>query len=334
MNRCRWILGLVLIGLVASSGAWAHDVPDSEVVVIRTPLTKILVVAVPPRLINLGLVDTNIVRQATSGLPVVGVGEQVFVAAAPGPLQANSPVYTWSLTPASGSSVNTILDAGTVGKTFTPDVAGDYKVTLKITHTKGDTTLTQTITAGKYVGYEKCAECHADFPTLGFVAAWKETGHAKMLQRGLSCTLSSGYNKACVKCHSTGYNAENTTVTPGDNDGFADKARDLAWTFPDSLTKGTWVQLPKGKGGTTPDSLQAGAWRLVLTGSAWDTLPDTLKARANIQCEACHGPGSEHAVTSPGNKAKIGRSLQVGVCARCHDDGAHHVRPLGWGQSG
>ena len=137
---------------------WADDTPDEEVIQIRTPQTKILVVAVPPRLINEGEVDTTIVRQSTSGLPVVGIGEQVYVAAAPGGLE--SPTFAWSLAAPEGSAVTNFADAPRVGKTFTPDVMGDYVVSLAITHAGGDTTLMQTITAAKYVGVDRCGQCH------------------------------------------------------------------------------------------------------------------------------------------------------------------------------
>ena len=48
-----------------------------------------------------------------------------------------------------------------------------------------------------------------------------------------------------------------------------------------------------------------------------------LKNLANIQCENCHGPGSRH----PGSPSI---SLDVKVCASCHQNGTNHVRPEQW----
>jgi hypothetical protein len=325
MRRSRWFfLGLVLC-LAVSGTVWGHDIPDEEIIQIRTPLTKILIVAVAPRLINEGDVDTTVVKQSSSGLPVVGVGEQVYVAASPGGLDATA--FAWSLAAPTGSSA-AIADAAQVGKMFTPDMEGDYTVSLVITHSGGDTTLTQVITAAKYVGVDRCGQCHPQVK-----ATWEQTGHAKMLQRALSGTLSGHYSGACVRCHSVSSNTSNLNVTPSDNDGFEEVAAQVGWTIPEHLNEGTWAQSDAPQ---TPDALAVGAWNLDVTGTAWDNLPAELKALANIQCENCHGPGSAHAAggfAGPKGAKKIGKSLEVGVCAKCHDDGHYHVRPHEWENS-
>ena len=55
-------------------------------------------------------------------------------------------------------------------------------------------------------------------------------------------------------------------------------------------------------------------------------MPAQLQNLANIQCENCHGPGSQH----PGAPSI---SLDVKVCASCHQDGTHHVYPEQWENS-
>jgi hypothetical protein len=40
------------------------------------------------------------------------------------------------------------------------------------------------------------------------------------------------------------------------------------------------------------------------------------KGRQDVQCESCHGPGSEHVKDPPG---RIDVQVPVGVCVRCHE---------------
>jgi hypothetical protein len=325
------LLGLGLAAFCLLIGAiplGASDTPDEEVILIRTPETKIVVVAVAPRVINEGLVDTTKARQSSSGLPIVGIGEQVYLAASTGGLTVTN--FTWTLTKATGSSA-TLIDATGVGKTFTADVAGEYLVTLKMTHAGGDTTVTQSITASSYVGTSRCAQCHA-----GTHTTWLETNHAEALKKKISGLQTGHFGSSCIKCHSVGANTSNITGTTPANGGFWDIAVKEGWAFPSSLTQGTWV--PVASGGTpSEDAFVNGAWALDLTGSVYEQMPAALKDVSNIGCEACHGPGNAHAsggFSGASGQKKIGLSLENGVCARCHDDGHYHVRPHEWDDSG
>jgi len=118
-------------------------------------------------------------------------------------------------------------------------------------------------------------------------AEWGGTGHATALIRGLNGEKGSFFSGGCVSCHSTGNDPN------ADNDGFDD----WPFVFPDTVMEGM------------ADSMIA-------------TYPDAM-ARANIQCESCHGPGSEHF----GNKAGIAQSFNSKTCAYCHNSGTHHVYP-------
>ena len=121
---------------------------------------------------------------------------------------------------------------------------------------------------------------------------WEGTGHATTLSTELKGESSDHFASYCVSCHSTGYNPNAA------NDGFDD----FDFVFPDTLS---------------PESYQA-----VLS-----NYPDAMK-RANVQCEACHGPGSEHMGATA--NSKMVSSLSSDNCAVCHDSGVHNVLPAQW----
>src|SRR6185436_18693073 len=77
---------------------------------------------------------------------------------------------------------------------------------------------------------------------------------------------------------------------------------------------------------------QATAEGCVLKGTSWDELvrkhPKTA-GKSNVQCESCHGPGSEHA----GDSAMIRKSYDAMVCGRCHSDKQDQWEPSGHGQT-
>ena len=288
MRGCRWIFAVVLLFAVAAA--------------CTVEAAGIKVVAVAPRDIADNKVDTLTMRQTSSGLPVVGLGEQVYLKADPGSVK--SPAYKWEFTTRpTGSTATLSADASGMIRMFTPKVVGDFVVKVTVTGTDTTATATKTITAAKYIGAATCGQCHP-----GKHAEWLGTGHATMLERGLNGTLSSHYGAGCISCHTVGYNTSGKSVTPGDNNGFQDIARDLGWTFPTELNA-----------------------------AAWEALPAELKNVANIQCESCHGPGGRHqagGMAGPPGQKKIGESLEAGVCARCHDSGTHHYRPNEWKVSG
>jgi|SaaInl7_200m_RNA_FD_contig_71_790569_length_7891_multi_9_in_0_out_0_2 predicted CXXCH cytochrome family protein len=335
MSRWKLVFSLLVVGLVAASGtSWASDVSEFDLVQIRTLEPSLEIVAVSPRIINHGDVDTTVIREATSGLHVVGVGEQVFLTANPGISTSMEPVLdvtatVWSLVGPTGSTA-TLTEAPEIDgreiQLLEPDMVGDYEVSVTMTHADGDTSFTRTITAAKYLGAASCATCHSTQH-----AAWVETGHADMLERGLKGLRS--HRPACYGCHTVGMNTSalafdgtGARVASGDNDGFGDVADGLSWEQPADLTAGVWALAGDGE----DVDAEVGQYDLNVSGTAWDALPTELKALAGIQCESCHGPGGSH----NGNKAKIGKSLANGVCARCHDDGHYHNRPEEYLSSG
>jgi hypothetical protein len=186
-------------------------------------------------------------------------------------------------------------------KFLRPDRPGQYTVEASITTTShGSTNITRTITAATYMGAQTCALCHSG----GIVAPniyekWSETAHATKFTRDIDGKGSSHFNSNCVSCHTVGHDKHPNAV----NSGFDDIAAQHGWTFPGSLTNGNWAAMPQ-----------------------------SLKNLSNIQCENCHGPGSEHAF-SLGSINRISVSWDANNCAQCHDSKDKHPKNAEWNNS-
>lgn len=239
---------------------------------------------------------TDIYTNAFTGLKNVGVNTKMYFKASITGTDLATTV-TWAITrrplgstAAVGTTVDKI-DSKTLVITFTPDRIGAYELTA----TSGAYTAKVGFNAAKYLGYANtfvegvnknvnCQTCHSSF-----VTEWTGTGHAKTLQKGFDGQLSSSFQAFCVACHSTGYDA----ATTAKNDGFDD----FTFTFPTVLTAGTYNQMVA-------------------------QFPDAMK-RANVQCEACHGPGSGHLGAT--SDFRMVATYDSDVCASCHDSGTHHL---------
>jgi hypothetical protein len=259
--------------------------------------------------------------QGASGLATVGVGQPVYLDALINRVITASNIVgvTWTLTNQPigslaaltnsplGSNVPTYkmadrLTLQVAGRTLLlPDVVGSYTVAARIvTLDSGTTNLTQTITAATYMGVNTCALCHSG----GVVAdntmvPWSKTPHATFFTRAIDGLESDHYGANCISCHTLGFDVNVNAV----NGGFDDVARQVGWTFPAILTNGNWAAMPAA-----------------------------LKNVSNIQCENCHGPGSQHAF-SLGDPAKISATFASGDCAQCHDSKPQHLRTTEWSNS-
>jgi hypothetical protein len=188
---------------------------------------------------------------------------------------------------------------------FWPDVRGQYTVTATITTaSEGTTNLTQTITAGVYMGIDTCALCHSGGEiAMNKVTPWSQTEHATMFSRGIDGLVSSHYSASCLPCHTVGYDVNPLAAHNGN---FAAVAKQLGWTFPTVLTNSNWASM--------------------------ETNYPTLANVANIQCESCHGPGSEHAYAL-GDTNLISKVLDEGDCAQCHDSLNTEFQVAEWNHS-
>jgi hypothetical protein len=123
------------------------------------------------------------------------------------------------------------------------------------------------------------------------VKPWSTTLHSQIFTAGINGG-SGTTGASCLACHTVGYDTNNTA----NDGGFAYLMQQLKWTFPTTLQPGNWNQVPTA-----------------------------LQNVANIQCENCHGPGSQH-TASGGDTSSISIPQNTGQCNQCHDDPTHHFR--------
>jgi hypothetical protein len=178
-----------------------------------------------------------------------------------------------------------------------PDLVGQYTVTATVTTaSEGTTNLTLTLTAGTYMGVDTCALCHSGGEIApDKVHPWSATAHSMIFSNGIDGYLGH-YSQSCLACHTVGYDP--LTTIP--NGGFSSVMSQIGWTFP-----------------------------TVLSPTNWAALPQSLQNLGNIQCENCHGPGSQHAYAL-GNTNLITRTTLSGDCNQCHDAPTHHIKGTEW----
>jgi hypothetical protein len=310
------LLAAVLIAWGAAATAFAAAPPALEAQIVLRPMT-------PGNISSYGLPAST---EYSGGIATVGVGTAVYPE-----VEINNAIplsnivsVTWGLTnlPVGSMAVLTASPLGTnvpiyeptdrlvyevAGRTFfRADVRGEYTLTATVvTTTSGSTNLTQNITAGVYMGVNTCALCHSGGTiAVDTVQPWQTTAHSMIFTQGIDGVLSStnglpvqgSYSASCIKCHTVGYDS-NTNVN---DNGFYNVATQLGWTFPTVLATNNFANMPAA-----------------------------LQNLANIQCENCHGPGSEHAY-SLGDTNLITITVNSGDCNQCHDDPTHHVYGTEW----
>ncbi len=221
--------------------------------------------------------------------------------------------WSWTLSVPSGSSA-VFADSGATTSTsqfpqFTPDAAGLYIVTY--TSTTGTNTYTSptrkcpgslTINAADWSGVgtvggtspvsPQCGTCHGSIGGAALnalaglddmVTEWGETVHASIFENNMETYAGSGPEPFLWQYHTVGFN------TDASNSGFDDLVADEAFEFPSTG----------------------------LTFSEFASAHPDLAKLSNVQCENCHGPGSQHA----GDPLRVSLSFtQAGVCGQCHQE--------------
>jgi hypothetical protein len=182
---------------------------------------------------------------------------------------------------------------------FLADSTGTYNVKVSITTSSGSKDTTMNIYCATYIGvgnfdgvtgeFPKCMTCHGATPSFQTIFNnWKNSSHGQTFKHMID-SGSAGFGTSCMKCHTTGYDHNRFA----NNGGFDDKARTLGWVW------SNWAPPKPGN---------------------WDSLKTKFPGLVNlatIGCESCHGPGSEHVLTTDTNKVEV--SVNSGKCAKCHD---------------
>ena len=251
-----------------------------------------------------------------NGLRAVGVGSRsYFKADTTGSGAVGTPAWTITAKPA-GSTLSALDSAdGKWINSIRPDAIGQYIVSATV----GGQTAADTIFASTYTGVGTDATagcfCHAaampstPSTSSAIKTSWSTSIHATMFKRGITGYQEGGvgfgqYNAGCIKCHVTGWD---TTAAAAANGNFGRAAKATGWDT-------TWY-----KGYKT-----YGSDYLIPTGDTtkWVTLSAGQMSLATIGCEQCHGPAADH--KSSGDKMKIGRTIDPGVCNQCHDGSSRH----------
>jgi hypothetical protein len=119
-----------------------------------------------------------------------------------------------------------------------------------------------------------------------------------MFTEGIDGVFGNEYSVSCIKCHTVGYDTNASSLGDG---GFYSVSINTNLT---GLTT-NWM------------------FPTVLASNNFANMPAALQNLANIQCENCHGPASEHAGafgdTNVSNWPRIDASYTVGTCEQCHD---------------
>jgi predicted CXXCH cytochrome family protein len=187
----------------------------------------------------------------------------------------------------------------------------------------------------KYVGSARCAMCHG-----AAYQGWKKSYHSKMVQK-----RDEGILKEAVTSW-----AADSAGNPGPTIGNATKEKvsilDVQYTIGNK-----WKQRYLVKNNQTGGlqlmnkqfNLVSKAWENYGNANDWDTECITCHstgsqitkydeknpsatqvkyAELNVGCEACHGPGSAHVVSSGKvdifNPAKQSKEVQARICGACH----------------
>ncbi|MDE3192806.1 MAG: hypothetical protein KGN00_03865 [Chloroflexota bacterium] len=231
--------------------------------------------------------------QVTSGLSNVPVGTDVFLEGiSKDETGAKVTSWKWTLEPPAFSAAK--LDVSDPQHPrFNADRVGRYSIVVTATNEKGVATKsTIVVNAGVYAGEALCATCHNGSVQPDIVGQWEETNHARHMD--LAYASYSATSDYCIQCHTTGYNEADTAR------GFDDRAKAAGW----DPTKGSLAAYLTGQKATLNSVLASSEGVL-----------------ANIQCEACHGPG--------GSSHTAVKSFETGVCAQCHS-----AQPAQWATSG
>ncbi|MBI2857430.1 MAG: carboxypeptidase regulatory-like domain-containing protein, partial [Chloroflexi bacterium] len=224
----------------------------------------------------------------TSGMSNVAVGSYVFPQARDADEAGKKLTgFSWAVV-GPGESKVPVDGANTQTPRFKAEKTGRYEVILTATIEDGkNETSSLEVYASSYIGAQACITCHSGSVMFDQLSTWQQTGHATKLQDTYnSYTPERDY---CIACHTTGYDEADKA------NGFDDQAKLMGWD-PSKRSLTAWLK----ENGATVDQIMA----------------SPLGKLANVQCEACHGPGQLHQGII--NSKENGTLFSPGVCSQCH----------------
>jgi hypothetical protein len=308
------LMAVVLINIVATITASAASPPALNGQLVLRPLTP------GDKAIKAYGLDAS--TEVSGGLTTVGIGTPVYLEAEVNiAIPASSIVsVTWALTntPSGSAAAFSSSPLGpkvpiyepadrlvyqVAGRTLLrPDLVGQYTVVATIVTTNSTplvTNVSKTITAATYMGVNTCALCHSGGQIAeNKVTPWQNTAHAHIFSQGIDGELGH-YSQSCLACHTAGYDLNTNAV----NGGFDDVMQQTGWIFPTNQVSTNWAYMQAAY--------------------------PSLATLGNIQCENCHGPGSQHAYNL-GNTNFISKTVNSGDCNQCHDAPTHHIYGTQW----
>ncbi len=190
--------------------------------------------------------------------------------------------------------------------------------------------------AAEFVGAEKCASCHS-----GIAKTYSQTGHAHALTSivdGQAPELPfsnisnppEGYSWADIAYLIGGYNWKArfvdqsgyiVTDKPGATEADANYLNELLLPNAKLRTSASWASYKSGTSQLPFDCAACHTTGYRTTGHQNDQAGvKGTWAENGVQCEVCHGPGSNHAKNPYGSGLKIERDSQA--CTKCHERGA------------
>ncbi len=224
----------------------------------------------------------------TSGLPNVAVGSYVYLEGREkDAAEKKITAWKWEVVGPGESKVELENPASQTPR-FRADKIGKYQVKVTVTNEKGQKSSSELVVyAETYVGAQTCIACHSGSVMPDTASEWQQTGHAtKLIDTYSSYTPERDY---CIACHTTGYDE---TDKAG---GFDDLARQLGWD---------------------PSKASLTAWLLENKWTIEQITASPMGKLANVQCEACHGPGLIHEGVKYAKETAA--LFNPGVCSQCH----------------
>ncbi len=283
MGRNIFVLSSMIVVLFAASGVEA----------------RVDILPISPRIVNQSVSDFFDV--SSSGSPVVGLGSKTFLQFSSSDAVAS---LNWSFSSQPSGSTAVFMNGSSEVSAFVPDVVGVYEVNVAAALASGEVVNEGvSIIAGAYEGvgnlngaasFPECAVCHP-----ANAEQWLGTTHGQTLELHLNGMRTNQYDESCFECHTLGFRPGALPPNGGFDDAVAAAGVNLG-----ELANQANLAFDVSNDDDPNNDI-----------APWDDLSPDVRAQANVQCEMCHGPGSQHR----GVTQNIFKPWNANTCNQCHD---------------